>query len=156
MIGIIVALIVAIGGLSFLRSIGRDKFEWQYKLTTDSKWIIMENDGGSNLNVYYLINLTDHQIQKCEDKYFGPMHKYDYRDKVIYQKELDERTAVKLQEILDNAWNTGEDTEGTYDYYSIETPDGTTRYIFNKGQISQIKLYTDRIDRQTTEETPAE
>lgn len=151
MIGAIVALIVAIGGLTFLRNINQNKFSWQYKLTTDSKWITMENDGGSNTNTYYLINFTDHQIQKCEDKYFGPMHKYDYQGKVIYQKTIDDKTATKLQELIDKFWKDGDTTEGTYDYYSIENSDGDIRYIYNRSDISQIELYTNKIDRQTSE-----
>ena len=150
MIGTIIVLIVAIAGLAIWRNLGGDKFTWQYKVTTDSKWTTMENDGGSNLNVYYLINFADRQIQKCEDKYFGPMHKYDYQGKVIYQKDLDDKTAIKLQEILDAAWDSGGDVEGTYDFYSIEKSDDDIRYIYSKSQKSQIKLYTDKIDRQTT------
>lgn len=151
MIGVIIVLLVAIGGLAFLRTLDSNKFAWQYKVTTDSKWTTMENDGGSNTNVYYLINFTDRQIQKCEDHYFGPMHKYDYQGKVIYQKTLSEKIAVKLQEILDKAWEDGDDSEGTYEFYAIEHPDGESRYIYSKSQISQIKLYLDKINSQTSE-----
>lgn len=151
MIGVVIILIAAIGGLAFLRTLDSNKFVWQYKVTTDSRWTTMENDGGSNTNVYYLINFTDRQIQKCEDKFFGPMHKYDYRDKIIYQKTLSDKIATKLQEVLDKAWKDGDKTEGTYDFYAIEHPNGESRYVYSKSQISQIKLYIDKIDSQTSE-----
>lgn len=147
MFGIIAALIVAIGGLSVLRSLGSDKFEWSYMITTDSQWTTLESDGGSNTNVYYLINFEERQIQKCEDKYFAPMHKYDYKGKVLYEKEMDEKTAARFKEVLDKIWNGGDATEGTYDYYTIEKQDGGPRYIHNKNSISQIQMYTNKFDK---------
>lgn len=142
------ALILAIGGLAVIRNFNNDKFTWDYLVTTDDQWTTLENEGGSNLNVYYRINFEDRQVQKCEDKYFAPMKRYDYQGKVIYQKEIDEKTAAKFKEVLDKAWAGSDATEGTYDYYSIEKSTDGTRYVHNKSFISQIQIYTNKIDKQ--------
>jgi len=148
MLGAIVVLALAIGGLALFRNFNSSKFNWDYLVTTDDQWTSLENDGGSNTNTYYRINFSERQIQKCEDKYFAPMQKYDYQGKVLYQKEMDDKTATKFKELLDKAWNSGDATEGTYDYYSVEKADSGTRYIHNKSMISQIQQYTNKIDKQ--------
>lgn len=144
----IIVLTLAIGGVALFRDFNNNKFVWDYQVTTDDQWTTMENDGGSNISTYYRINFENRQIQKCEDKYFAPMKRYDYQGKVIYQKDLDEKTAAKFKEVLDKIWNNSDASEGTYDYYSIEKADGGTHYVHNKTFISQIQQYTNKIDKQ--------
>ena len=149
MLVVVVVLALAIGGLALFSNYNSNKFAWDYQVTTDDQWKTMENDGGSNINTYYQINFEDRQIQKCEDKYFAPMKRYEYQGKVIYQKELDEKTATKFKELLDKAWNSGEANEGTYDYYAIEKLDGGTHYIYSKAIIAQLQQYITKIDKQS-------
>ena len=144
---VIALLVIAIVGVFLWRDFNRDLFTWDYAIIDDTRWRTTMNDGGSNTNVYYQINLAERQVRKCEDKYSGPLHSYEYRGQVIYQKEFDERTAEKLQLLLEKLWQKGDTTEGTYDYYAIEKSDEGERSIHNSSDISQLKVYTDKFDK---------
>lgn len=147
MVGVILILALAIGGVTLFRDVNRNKFNWQYKVTTDEQWRTLQNDGGSKTNVYYLIDFDKRRVQKCEDKYFGPMHTYDYQGKIVYEKDFDEQFAQKLQGTLDKLWQSGDSAEGTNDYYSIEKSSDGIRYIVGRTQIAQLADYMEKFDR---------
>lgn len=147
MLGLILVLALATGGVALLRDVKQNKFSWQYMVITDDQWQSLQEDGGSKTNVYYLIDFDKRQVQKCEDKYFGPMQKYDYRGKIIYEKSFDEQLAVKAQEILDKNWSSGSPTEGTASYYAIEKANDGVRYIVSKAPILQLEGYMEKFDQ---------
>ncbi len=147
MLGAILVLALATGGMILFRDANRNRFNWQYMVTTDEQWLTLQNDGGSRTNTYYLIDFDKRQVQKREDKYFGPMQQYDYRGKVIYEKEFDEQFAVKAQELLDKTWSSGSPTEGTTSYYAIEKVSDGTRYIIGKTLTSQLAAYMQKFDQ---------
>lgn len=147
MVGAILILALAIGGVTLLRDVNRNKFNWQYKVTTDAQWKTLQEDGGSKTNVYYLIDFDKRQVQKCEDKYFGPMRSYDYQDKIIYEKKFDEQFAQKLQETLDKLWQSGDLVEGTTSYYSIEKTGDGIHYIIDRSPITQLADKMEKLDK---------
>lgn len=146
--GIMLILILAIGGLYFFWNMKRNAFAWEYTLTDDTHWKTLMDDGGSNTNVYYQLNFTDRKVRKCEDKFVGPLHVYDYRERVIYEIDMDEKTSQKFQTLLDKLYRTGSDQEGNAGYYTIEKEGEGKRYLSSNSAISQIKVYTDLLNKR--------
>lgn len=126
---------------------GHEAFAWQYTIVDDTRWTSTVDDGGSSTNVYYQINLDDRQVRKCEDRYSGPLQNYEYKEKVIYQKEFDEKLANKLNETLNKLWQAGDEKEGTYSFYIIEKSGDGPRYIQNKAAIAQLQSFAERFNK---------
>lgn len=141
-------LILGIGGLFFFWNMKRNQFIWEYMITDDTSWKTMMDDGGSNTNVYYQINFTDRKIRKCEDKYVGPLHVYDYKERVIYEQDMDEKTSEKFRVLLEKLYGKAHDQPGSTAYYTIDKEGEDPRYISSDSSISQIKLYTDLFNKR--------
>ncbi len=153
MVGIIIVLIAAIGVMFFIRELRAQEFNWQYAIITDSKWETTMSDGGSYTDIYYRINFDDRKVRKYEDEYNGLRQKFIAKENMVYEVELDEQTAVKLQDLLNKSWNNGDANEGTYSFYTIEKrPDGS-RYIHQESTIATIKTYTNKIDKLANQQT---
>ena len=117
----------------------------KYIITTDIKWISMQNDGGSHTNVYYQIDFNKSTVQKCEDKYVG-FDGYEYKEKIIFSKKLSETEKSQLKSILDNAIKNG--TEKTdainFNFYLISSFDSEDVKIYNNEIINIIKNILDK------------
>lgn len=150
-VAIMIILVCGIVAVPMLWGKERETFAWQYMIIDDTRWNSTVDDGGSTTNVYYQINLTDKQVRKCEDKYSGPMQNYEYKEKVIYQKEFDDKLATKISETLDKLWQAGDTKEGTYSFYVIEKSDDGPRYIQNKTAISQLQSLAERFNKLSSD-----
>ncbi len=147
LMGLMLLLIVAIGGVFAIWGMQREKFVWDYMVTDDTSWRTMIDDGSST-NVYYQINFQDLKIRKLEDRYVGVLHTYDYRERVIYEQTMDDRTAEKFRTLLEKLWSTGDTQEGNYAFYTIDKDGEGARYIQSESKIAQIKVYTDIFDKR--------
>lgn len=147
MIGVILILIVAIGGLFFLRNLHNEEFHWQYAIITDSKWETTMNDGGSYTDIYYRINFDDRKVRKYSDEYSAMRQKLLTKEHLVYEVELDEPTAAKLHDLLEKDWQNASTEEGTYSFYTIEKHSDGARYIYQDTVIAGIKTYLTKIDK---------
>ncbi len=97
-----------------------------YILTTDYCFKTMQNDGGSNTNIYYQIDLENNFVNKCEDKYVG-FKGYEYQGKILSSKKIDSNQNSKIKEIIDTIIDKKDeekDIEKTsYMYYTLKTID---------------------------------
>lgn len=82
----------------------------KYVITTNMKYLTMQNDGGSNTNVYYQIDLSSKKSVKMEDKYVG-FEGYEYQGKVISEKTLSDEEITKLKDIIEDIWNSKDDNK---------------------------------------------
>lgn len=155
-IAIIICLGLAIGVVFLFWRQDRETFAWQYMIIDDTRWQSTLDDGGSSTNIYYQINLDERQVRKCEDKYSGPMQNYEYKEKVIYQKEFDDKLAAKLDETLNKLWQAGDEKEGNYSFYIIEKSGDGARYIQNKAAISQLQAFAEKFNKLSAGSDTAE
>ena len=106
----------------------------KYLVTTDTKYMTMQNDGGSHINVYYEIDLKNNVSNKYEDNYKG-FQVYIYKHKLISSKKLNNIDVTKLKElfnnIVENRNNNNDDTLN-YNYYTISTIDYENLKIYNQ------------------------
>lgn len=113
--------------------------ENEYIITTNMKWKTMQNDGGSHINIYYLIDFNESKVIKYEDKYIG-FKGYEYEGKILYSKEMNELEKSELKSILENATNNEEEEEKlNYDYYLISSRNDKTIKIYNYNVINRIE-----------------
>ena len=72
---VIITVSVCIASIILLYLKFNTKFEVntidKYIFTTDMKWLTMQNDGGSHINIYYQVDLQNNIIKKCQDEYKG-------------------------------------------------------------------------------------
>lgn len=94
----------------------------KYIVTTSSKFLTVEDNGSSNTNIYYQIDLEDKKVIKCEDKYVG-FEGYKYKGKIIYSKNLDEDTTKNLKDLIENIIETKDKEKdlSNYNYYTLSS-----------------------------------
>lgn len=118
---------------------------YDYKITTDYKYITMQNDGGSNKNIYYLVSLGEKKIIKCEDSYIG-FKGYEYKDKIIYEKRIYDDTIQELSLLIKDLFNKIDvGGERNYSPYTIEV-NGDKKTIYNSESINALKNIFESID----------
>lgn len=120
---------------------------YDYKITTDSRYLTLQNDGGTNLNVYYQINLNENKISKYQDYYVG-FKGYEYKDKLIYEKYIDNYTNNQLKFLLESLV-TKEDIndKNNYSPYVIEF-NNEEKKIYNSESIKSLENILIVIDKQ--------
>ena len=116
-----------------------------YTIVTDEQFVTLQNDGGTHHNVYYVIDFNTKVIKKYEDYYIG-FEGYEYKDKLIYEKKLDDDKTAKLNKIIDEIL-TKEDTnpDKNYNYYIIKDKNEEIK-IYNKNNINKLKTILLSID----------
>lgn len=114
-------------------------------IVTDMKYQTMLDDGGSNYNVYYKIDLDNKSIVKYEDHYVG-FRGYEYKDKVIYSKFLSDDVFNEINTLIDNIL-LGEDINDSNNYqpYVIKNSD-IFKEIYNLNSINNLKNMLSKID----------
>lgn len=90
--------------------VSKDNNKDKYVITTNMKYLTMQNDGGSNTNVYYQVDLSSKKSVKMEDKYVG-FKGYEYQGKVISEKTLSDEEVTKLKDIIENILNSKDDNK---------------------------------------------
>ena len=114
--------------------------ENKYVITTNTKWISMQNDGGSHINVYYEIDLNENTIIECADKYVG-FKGYEYERKIVSTKKINDVEKNELKSILNDAIKKASDKveEINFDFYLISSFDNENIKIYDKDTINKIK-----------------
>ena len=88
-------------------------------ITTDDKFMTLQNDGGSYYNRMYVIDYNTLVATGYEDHYVG-FEGFEYQHKEFYSKQLTQEDFKKLEKIrTDVALNPQEDVNKTYSYYTI-------------------------------------
>lgn len=120
---------------------------YDYKIITNDRFITLQNDGGTKLNVYYQINLNENKIIKYQDYYVG-FKGYEYKDKVIYEKCIDNDTNNQLKFLLESLV-TKEDVndKNNYSPYVIEF-NNEEKKIYNSESIKSLENLLSVIDKQ--------
>ncbi len=119
-----------------------------YTITTNFEFITMQNDGGSNINIYYEFNPNKKSIKKLEDSYNASIKggHYDYKGKEIYNKTINSSTTKELKDLL-NDLISKEDINNpeNYEPYTIKYK-GKEKYIYNKESIKLLEEKLEEID----------
>jgi len=143
-------LIFGVGFLAFHQfnkkeDAGTSTNEKIYTIITDEHLLTLQNDGGSHHNIYYVIDFNTKNIKKYEDYYVG-FKGYEYKDKLIYEKTLNNDKALNFKKVLDEILNT-EDTnlDKNYNYFVIKDENEEIK-IYNKENINKIKNILIEID----------
>lgn len=111
----------------------------KYKITTNMKWMTMQNDGGSHINIYYQIDFNENRVIKCEDKYVG-FKGYEYEGKILYSKEISEKEKQKLKSIFENISNNSEESErSNFDFYILSSLNHDDIRIYDKDIINNLR-----------------
>ena len=76
----------------------------KYKVTTDTRFLTMRDDGGSHENIYYGIDLENRQVIKYSEYIDANMsHIFHINSRTIeFNKNLTENDANKLEVLLSN------------------------------------------------------
>lgn len=116
-----------------------------YTIITDSKYLTMQNDGGSNFNIYYEVDLNSNIVKKFEDYYIG-FKGYEYKQKLIYKKIIDNDISTEMGNLLFNLLSN-EDVNDTNNYspYIIKF-DIEEKSIYNESSINSLKILLNKID----------
>lgn len=116
-----------------------------YIITTDTRLMTMKTDGGSNYNIYYKLDKENNTIKKLEDHYIG-FKGYEYKEKLIYEKTLEQQKTNELVDLLDELIEKEDiKTENNHQSYKIEL-NKKEKYIYNKDSINELKNILKRID----------
>ena len=119
----------------------------KYIITTDSKWMTMQDDGGSNTSVYFQIDLDNNIVSKISEYYRANLTSSPTTQKtVLYSKKIDSNLHQELQSLL-NRLLTEVDVNETHNYfsYTIDTFN-TNKSIYNINSINNIKSTLLKLD----------
>ncbi len=107
-------------------------------ITTDDKFMTLQNDGGSYYNREYVVDYNTLVATGYEDHYIG-FEGFEYQHKEFYSKQLTQEDFKKLDKIrTDVALNPQEDVNKTYTYYTIGGYGGNYK-IYNRETIEEIE-----------------
>ena len=105
-------------------------------ITTDDKFMTLQNDGGSYYNREYVVDYNTLVATGYEDHYIG-FEGFEYQHKEFYSKQLTQEDFKKLDKIrTDVALNPQEDVNKTYTYYTIGGYGGNYK-IYNRETIEE-------------------
>ncbi len=145
MIGVLVVLVVILIGVVFFTfAKSRKSSSIFYTIVTDTTYLTMENDGGSNYNVYY--EIKDDTVLKLEDHYVG-FQGYEYKRKVLYQKQMSSELKKDVVELLERLFEQ-DDVRGEDDFkpFVIQNSNLPEKTIYNQVSISSLRTILKRID----------
>lgn len=107
-------------------------------ITTDDKFMTLQNDGGSYYNREYVVDYNTLVATGYEDHYIG-FEGFEYQHKEFYSKQLTQEDFKKLDKIrTDVALNPQEDVNKTYTYYTIGGYGGSYK-IYDRETIEEIE-----------------
>ena len=107
-------------------------------ITTDDKFMTLQNDGGSYYNRMYVIDYNTLVATGYEDHYVG-FEGFEYEHKEFYSKQLTKEDFKKLSDIkTEVSLNPQEDVNKTYTYYTIGDFGGEYK-IYDRTTIEEIE-----------------
>lgn len=119
----------------------------KFEIITDFRWRTMLDDGGSNTNIYYQIDLDNNIVKKVQEEYYANLggtpttnHEIIYTKKI--GKELSEKSKLLLEKVF-----TKEDVndENNYEFFTIRTFK-KEKNIYSTNMITQINSLLKEID----------
>lgn len=119
----------------------------KYTIITDMRWKTMQDDGGSNISIYYQIDLDNNIVSKIEEYYKANLGSTpETKKNTIYIKKITSKInkdiKLLLEEIIIN-----EDIKEKYDYNSFTILNmNDEKEIFNSNSIKKIKNLLEKID----------
>ncbi len=120
----------------------------KYIIVTDSKWLTMLNDGGSNTSIYYQIDLDNNIISKVQEDYKANLLEGTPSTKtnVIYIKKIDTNIQKEVRALLTEIISK-EDINDSNNYhpFTISTLN-TEKVIYNKNTIESINVLLKKMD----------
>lgn len=117
----------------------------KFVIVTNSKYMTMQNDGGSYTNIYFDINLNDKKVIKKADKYVG-FEGFEYEGKEIATKDLSSDEVTELKKIVDEVVKSkAEEKENDFTYYTLKYNNKEYK-IFDKEIIDKITSIVEKKD----------
>lgn len=116
----------------------------QYTIITDSKYKTLLNDGGSNYNIYYELDLNKNIVKQFMDHYIG-FKGYEYQGKLIYEKNIDKELSNDINNLLIDLFTKEDINNGNYSPYTIKN-NNNEKNIYNEESINNLKILLDKID----------
>ena len=117
----------------------------KYTIITDYKYLTMMNDGGSNTNIYYEIDINKKEVKKLEDRYKG-FEGYLYQGKEIYNKKISKELNKELEKIIKELINK-EDKNDTKNYSPFQINyNKKEKTIYNLESINKLRNILTKID----------
>ncbi len=114
----------------------------KFIITTNSKYMTLQNDGGSYTSIYYQVDLDKRVAYKLQDKYVG-FKGFEYKGRVVNKQEIYEEEVLIIQGLVDKIIkeNGQVPEEEAYKFYTLETRDNKEVKITNKDyQLELIDL----------------
>lgn len=151
---IVILLILVVIIIGMLKNKTKDTYtqsdfvldnENKYIVTTNTKWISMQWDGGSHTNIYYEIDLNEKTIVEYADKYVG-FKGYEYERKIVSTKKINDVQKNELKSILNDAIKNGTDKveEINFNFYVISSFGNEDIKIYDKDTINNIKAIVEK------------
>ena len=119
----------------------------KYIITTDSRWITMQNDGGSNTNIYYQVDLDNNIICKVVESYVANIGGTpEKRKNIDFTKRIDNNIQLEVKDLINEVITKEDINESSnYSFYTIEVLNNIKK-IYNVNTIKSIKTLLNRID----------
>lgn len=119
----------------------------KYIIETDSKYLTMQNDGGSYNSVYYEIDFNVKEIVKISEAYHANLNGTPTTDKnVVYTRKMDNEISKEISNLITKITEK-EDTNPSDNYmpYIIKYNE-EEKAIYNEATIKEIKEMLVKID----------
>ncbi len=119
----------------------------KYEVITDMRYLTMLDDGGSNTNVYYEIDLDNKIISKIQEVFHANLMGTPSTDKKnIYTIKINNSIKKEIDNLLDEV-KTKEDINDTnnYNFFTIKSLN-FEKNIYNEKTIEKIKKLLKKVD----------
>ena len=117
-----------------------DNKEYDYVIETDNKYLTMMDDGGSNINIYYQIDIKNHIIIKNKDEYEANLGGTPETIKnIVYEGEITDNDLELIEDIY-NRDDLNKDAELPYKINDKE--------IYDQEVINSLKELFNSIDSE--------
>lgn len=133
------------------KELGIDNFtlntQNKYIVKTNTRWLTMQNDGGSHTDIYYQIDLDNNTISKITKHYQANLSGLPITTKNIdYTKTIDSNIKEQIKSLLEETL-TKEDINETnnYNFYTILNLE-IEKNIHNQNTIHQLNQILTTID----------
>ena len=119
----------------------------KYIVTTDYRWLTMMNDGGSNTNIYYQIDLDNNIVSQISEVYKANLSGTSNKTKnVSYTKKINNSISQEIKSLLNEVLSSEDKNEPkNYNSFVIETLN-VEKDIYNTNTIKSLKELLKKID----------
>ena len=120
----------------------------KYVITTDLRWITMQNDGGSHTSIYYQIDLDNNVIIKVEEAYKANLAGKPSTEKdIIYTKKIDNQIFIEEIKSFLNDLISKEDVNelNNYNFFTLSSLN-YEKNLYNTTTIKIINSLLEKID----------